>query len=84
MGLLVVLPTGYGKMLIFSFSFLCCSRKELEIIHHMLVVIINDQIMKVEVVNLTACNLVQKLVCSLGDIKEDIEHCVCIVGKCHR
>ena len=34
-----------------TYSFLCCSRKELEIVHHMLVIrslvrLINDQIMK--------------------------------------
>ena len=51
-----------------TYSFLCCSPKELEIMHHMLVItplfrIINDQVMEVEASNLTACNLAQKLLC---------------------
>ena len=54
-----------GKVSVFSL--LCCLQKELEIMHHMLVTmllfrIINDQkFMEVEAMNLTACNLVQKL-----------------------
>ena len=40
-------------------SFLCCSRRELEIMHYMLVItplfrIISDQTMEVEAMNLTA------------------------------
>ena len=69
--LLAVLPTGYGKSLIFQLLVLLAKRAgnyaSLLVITP-LVSIINDQLMEVETMNLTACNLAQKL----GNL-EDIE-----------
>ena len=69
--LLAVLPTGYGKSLIFQLLVLLAKRAgnyaSLLVITP-LVSIINDQVMEVEAMNLTACNLAQKL----GNL-EDIE-----------
>ncbi|XP_068680332.1 uncharacterized protein [Montipora foliosa] len=69
--LLAVLPTGYGKSLIFQLLVLLAKRAgnyaSLLVISP-LVSIINDQVMEVEAMNLTACNLAQKL----GNL-EDIE-----------
>ena len=69
--LLAVLPTGYGKSLIFQLLVLLAKRAvnfaSLLVITP-LVSIINDQIMEVEAMNLTACNLAQKL-----DSLQDIE-----------
>ncbi|XP_068742331.1 bifunctional 3'-5' exonuclease/ATP-dependent helicase WRN-like [Montipora capricornis] len=69
--LLAVLPTGYGKSLIFQLLVLLAKRAgnyaSLLVITP-LVSIINEQVMEVEAMNLTACNLAQKL----GNL-EDIE-----------
>ena len=69
--LLAVLPTGYGKSLIFQLLVLLTKRAGNSaslLVITPLVSIINDQIMEVEAMNLTACNLAQKL-----DNLEDIE-----------
>ena len=63
--LLAILPTGYGKSFIFQLLVLLAKQAGnyaslLGIT--LLVSIINDQIMEVKVMNLTACNLAQKLV----------------------
>ena len=68
---LAVLPTGYGKSLIFKLLVLLAKRAEYSaclLVITPLVSIINDQIMEVEAMNLTACNLAQKL-----DTLQDIE-----------
>ena len=59
-------------------SFLCCSLRELEIVHHMLVItplfrIISDQIMEVKAMNLFGRHR-----------RGQIWRCLCISGKCHR
>ena len=69
---LAVLPTGYGKSLIFKLLVLLAKRAGYStslLVITPLVSIINDQIMEVEAMNLTACNLAQKLD-SLQDSKE--------------
>lgn len=68
---LAVLPTGYGKSLIFQLLVLLAKRAGYSaslLVITPLVSIINDQIMEVEAMNLTACNLAQKL-----DSLQDIE-----------
>ena len=68
---LAVLPTGYGKSLIFKLLVLLAKRAGYSaslLVITPLVSIINDQIMEVEAMNLTACNLAQKL-----DTLQDIE-----------
>ena len=69
--LLAVLPTGYGKSLIFQLLVLLAKsavNSASLLVITPLVSIINDQIMEVEAMNLTACNLAQKL-----DSLQDIE-----------
>ena len=66
-----VLPTGYRKSLIFQLLVLLAKRAGYSaplLVITPLVSIINDQIMEVEAMNLTACNLAQKL-----DSLQDIE-----------
>ena len=68
---LAVLPTGYGKSLIFQLLVLLAKRAGYSaslLVITPLVSIINNQIMEVEAMNLTACNLAQKLDC-LQDIE---------------
>ena len=67
--LLAVLPTDYGKSLIFQLLVLLAKRADASfLVITPLFSIINDQVMEVEAMNLTACNLAQKL----GNL-EDIE-----------
>ena len=71
--LLAVLPTGYGKSLHVIFQLLVLLAKRAGNYVSLLVImplvsIINEQVMEVEAMNLTACNLAQKL----GNL-EDIE-----------
>ena len=68
---LAVLSTGYGKSLIFKLLVLLAKRAGYSaslLVITPLVSIINDQIMEVEAMNLTACNLAQTL-----DSLQDIE-----------
>ena len=68
---LAVLPTGYGKSLIFKLLVLLAKRAGYSaslLVITPLVSIINDQIMEVEAMNLTARNFAQKL-----DSLQDIE-----------
>ena len=68
---LAVLPTGYGKSLIFKLLVLLAKRAGYSaslLVITPLVSIINDQIMEVEAMNLMARNLAQKL-----DSLQDIE-----------
>lgn len=72
--LLAVLPTGYGKSLIFQLLVLLARRVEAGNYASLLVItplvsIKNDQIMEAEAMNLAACNLAEKLD-SLEDIEE--------------
>lgn len=71
--LLAVLPTGYGKSLIFQLLVLVARRAEAGNFACLLVItpltsIVKDQIIEVESLNLSGCNLTEKL-----DKLEDIE-----------
>ena len=72
--LLAVLPTGFGKSLIFQLLMLVARRAEGGNFSALLVItpltsIIKDQIIEVESLNLSACNLTEKLD-NLQDIEE--------------